>query len=81
MFVYKQYEIGTGGPLWHYLLSLVMMVEIKCLFKICSIAKEQNIHLYHVIYRVLKIKQENYSMFLVTCYTEGFIEIWKFKII
>ena len=27
------------------------------------------------------MEQENYSMFLVTCYTEGFIEIWKFKII
>ena len=26
-------------------------------------------------------EQENYSMFLVTCYTEGFIEIKKFKII
>ena len=26
-------------------------------------------------------EQENYSMFLVTCYMEGFIEIWKFKII
>ena len=36
---------------------------------------------HRLIERNVQSEQENYSMFLVTCYMEGFIEIWKFKII
>ena len=35
----------------------------------------------HYLHYIQKVEQENYSMFLVTCYMEGFIDIWKFKII